>query len=360
MLNILLIIGFRCSGPKPSPEQIQIWNGLTTLKNIILKALDDQADSIKPHALKFIETLVFTFSSPASGDKKNKMDTFTLDSIPPNHPLLSSQALKREGESYLQLLIDTLRKPGLSYVPYYYIFSESRVTNFLFSNTTISSIINTLTAIARLRSAFIVTIVQALVQLHQQPSPSFSSFIPSQQQNVNHSLRLALLAILRLRQPTLAPQVVALVETLTALGSKEHMSEAVNFYGNLSDLPQPPSRSQSNKRALPPDSPPRPSKVAKPEPEPAPRANQPQSPPQPTLPVPPTTNTLGQTEQASIIGLLALLPTDLVVKLVFENMLVVPLPPGLTVGPNTVADFLRVQFIISKTKAILFVILTFM
>lgn len=201
-----------------------------------------------------------------------------------------------------------------------------------------------MTAIARLRSCFIITIVQALVQLQQQPSPSFSSFLPSQQQNVNHSLRLSLLAILRLRQPVLAPQVVALVESLTALGSKEHMSEAVNFYGNLSDLPQPPSRS-SNKRA-PPDSPPRPSKAPKTESEPPKPSQSPQSPPVPTLPTPPpNANLLGQTEQLTIISLLALLPTDLVARLVFENMMAVPLPAG-TVAPANDAEFLRVYILI--------------
>lgn len=110
----------RCSGSNPTAEQTKAWSGLTDLKNHILKTLDNQqADSIKPHALKFIETLVLTFSSPTSGDKKNKTDTFTLDSIPPNHPLLSPQVAKREGESYLQLLMDQLRKPGLSYAIIY-------------------------------------------------------------------------------------------------------------------------------------------------------------------------------------------------------------------------------------------------
>ena len=89
------------------------------MKSRILKSLDQSDnDTLKPHALKFIETLVLTFSHhdpPAPGDKKNKMDTFSLDRIPSGHALLAPGILEREGDSYVTLLVEQMRKPGQTY-----------------------------------------------------------------------------------------------------------------------------------------------------------------------------------------------------------------------------------------------------
>jgi hypothetical protein len=95
-------------------QQSSAWTGMSDMKGRILKSLiEGDNDTLKPHALKFIETLVLTFSyDPPAGDKKNKMDTFSLGNITAGHSLLAPGVLEQEGESYITLLIEQMRRPG--------------------------------------------------------------------------------------------------------------------------------------------------------------------------------------------------------------------------------------------------------
>lgn len=159
----------------------------------------------------------------------------------------------------------------------------------------------------------------------------------------------------------LAPFVVPLVESLSALGAKDAADEATKYYGDLKQLPQPPPNSlpspppnhnlnnsnnniNVNKRE-PPDSPPHAERNKKPKVEPPPDSKSPPPVPSPSFSVPPAPEPIAQlpaAEQLQILSLLAGLPTDLIVKLVFEGMSAVPNPPPNTPIPSNIADLFRV------------------
>lgn len=114
----LMYISCRVLGGGQSPAQSRGWGLLMDLKSHIIKMLDHSNDSIKPHALKFTEAVVLTFSSVSSTSSRNKTDTFSLETVPTGHAFLQTDALKRDGEACLQLIIELLSKPGLTYVIY--------------------------------------------------------------------------------------------------------------------------------------------------------------------------------------------------------------------------------------------------
>lgn len=130
---------------------------------------------------------------------------------------------------------------------------------------------------------------------------------------------MALVAIARLRSPVLVPWVVALRDSLVALGTpKDQIEEAIKSYGDLKELPQ-----LSNRNKRPPDSPPQDTREKKQRTEDRPSEAAPATtPPQPKSQPdsPPPNKPLPQAEQLAILNLLNILPTQLVVDLIFENM----------------------------------------
>lgn len=312
----LMYISCRVSGGGQSPAQSRGWGLLMDLKSHIIKMLDHSNDSIKPHALKFTEAVVLTFSSVSSTSSRNKTDTFSLETVPTGHAFLQTDALKRDGEACLQLIIELLSKPGLTYVIYWAI---SSFAHEFIRSTTIAAIATSLGVIARQRTHLIAIITPALIQAQQQPLPSLSALTPSNQQNANHAIRMALVAIARLRSPVLVPWVVALRDSLVALGTpKDQIEEAIKSYGDLKELPQ-----LSNRNKRPPDSPPQDTREKKQRTEDRPSEAAPATtPPQPKSQPdsPPPNKPLPQAEQLAILNLLNILPTQLVVDLIFENM----------------------------------------
>lgn len=169
-----------------------MWKNLRQLQENILKNIRNRnvgSESIIIYTLKFIETIILSFSSGHDLPKNSEGITFFhLELIPSNHFILHTNELKAEGEKWFMLFLDQWSS-----------IQENSSTHFIpinyFSTSIACVMLNSLALIARQRIQFLVPVVNFFSNLQRRP-PNFPHF-SKQIDSINHALKIAIFSLLR-------------------------------------------------------------------------------------------------------------------------------------------------------------------
>eukprot|EP01114_Cavostelium_apophysatum_P016347 TRINITY_DN4626_c0_g1_i1.p1 TRINITY_DN4626_c0_g1~~TRINITY_DN4626_c0_g1_i1.p1 ORF type:complete len:1070 (+),score=251.71 TRINITY_DN4626_c0_g1_i1:69-3278(+) len=262
-----------------------VWNNFNNLNDRVLSQMaTSKNDGVIATCIKFLETIALAFSSAES----SRSDSFSLDNIPANHPILSSSTLKEVGEKYLGILINSL---GAN-----------------LSSTSLIALVGSITNLAKQRPVFLPMVIPALITARKQIPSTVSS---SQLQSIHHSFKVSLLALLKIRSSVVLGWSDAVVEALSILGARD---QAVSLQAKLQNAVDPQKRTSTSTH------------------QPAPKRQKEEEPV-----APPTLNAVPTPLPPDTFAKLQQLPFDLLLELIFESMANFPannpLQPQLPVPP---------------------------
>ncbi|KAM9590922.1 LOW QUALITY PROTEIN: symplekin-like [Morphnus guianensis] len=160
-----------------SKLQEACWEMTAAMASNIILLLDSDNDSIRTHAIKFVEGLIITLS-PRMADSdvpKRHENDISLERIPKDHPYIKYNVLWEEGKAALEQLLKFMVHPAISSI-------------------NLTAALGSLATIARQRPMFMAEVIQAYETLQANLHPTLAK---SQVSSVRKNLKLHLLSVLR-------------------------------------------------------------------------------------------------------------------------------------------------------------------
>lgn len=159
-------------------KEKELWNALCNIKSKIYEFLNSANSGICTHAVKFLETMLLTFSDPSVGGNATpfKPGGFDLSTLPESGFIITRPELLTQGHEILKALLNRLEDDSLP---------ASNVT----------AIINSLTVIVKQRTQFIMEITDILVSYHTNIPEKLTK---TQKKSITHALKMAMNVILKL------------------------------------------------------------------------------------------------------------------------------------------------------------------
>lgn len=150
------------------------WQDLLTIHGMISDLIDADNDGLRTHAIKYLETVIITLSTPPSSQPPN--DLINLAILRDIHWLLDKEAMEDEGRKAFDHL--------LTYQSSLYISSINLIT-----------VMGCMTNIIKVRPQFTQKVVQAFESLHVNLPPTLTK---SQVNSVRKHLKNQLMVLIRL------------------------------------------------------------------------------------------------------------------------------------------------------------------
>uniref|UniRef100_A0A663FJ66 Symplekin n=1 Tax=Aquila chrysaetos chrysaetos TaxID=223781 RepID=A0A663FJ66_AQUCH len=160
-----------------SELQEACWEMTAAMASDIILLLDSDNDSIRTHAIEFVEGLIITLS-PHMADSdvpKRHENDISLERIPKDHPYIKYNVLWEEGKAALEQLLKFMVHPAISSI-------------------NLTAALGSLATIARQRPMFMAEVIQAYETLQANLHPTLAK---SQVSSVCKNLKLHLLSVLR-------------------------------------------------------------------------------------------------------------------------------------------------------------------